>query len=163
MATAVVESRYSPRAAALRRLLSARNLIVLVVAALIAYLGLVPLGFLLEQTFVKSGHLSLANLREAYTTIGLGRMTLNSLAFAFGSTAVAMVLGTALAYLIVRTDVPFKPLMFAASLVPLIIPGILHTIAWIFLASPQIGVLNKNVIEPLDGGHPFNVFSLYGM
>ena len=163
MATAVVESRYSPRAAALRRLLSARNLIVFVVAALIAYLGLVPLGFLLEQTFVKSGHLSLANLREAYTTIGLGRMTLNSLAFAFGSTAVAMVLGTALAYLIVRTDVPFKPLMFAASLVPLIIPGILHTIAWIFLASPQIGVINKNVIEPLDGGHPFNVFSLYGM
>lgn len=163
MATAVVESSYSPRAAALRRLLSARTVVVLVVAALIAYFGLVPLGFLLEQTFFRSGHLTLANLREAYTTIGLGKMTLNSLAFAFGSTAVAMVLGTALAYLIVRTDVPGKPLMFAASLVPLIIPGILHTIAWIFLASPQIGILNRNVIEPLDGNHPFNVFSLYGM
>ena len=163
MATAVVDPSYSPRFAALRRVLSARTLIVLVVAALIAYLGLVPLGFLFQETFFKSGHLTLDNLREAYTTIGLGKMTLNSLAFAFGSTAVAMVLGTALAFLIVRTDVPGKPLMFAASLVPLIIPGILHTIAWIFLASPQIGILNRNVIEPLDGGHPFNIFSLYGM
>ena len=163
MATAVVDPSYSPRAAALRRLLSARNLIVLVVAGLIAYLALVPLGFLLEQTFVKGGDVTVANLREAYSTIGLGKMTLNSLGFAFGSTIVSMVLGTALAYLIVRTDVPGKPLMFAASLVPLIIPGILHTISWIFLASPQIGVLNRNVIEPLDGGHPFNVFSLYGM
>src|SRR5436190_13717311 len=162
MATAVVDPSYSPRLAALRRVLSARTLIVLVVAALIAYLGLVPLGFLFQETFFKSGHLTLDNLREAYTTIGLGKMTLNSLAFAFGSTAVAMVLGTALAFLIVRTDVPGKPLMYAASLVPLIIPGILHTIAWIFLASPQIGILNRNVIEPLTG-RTFNVFSLPGM
>src|SRR5205814_3291210 len=95
--------------------------------------------------------------------IGVGEMPPNSLAFDFGSTAVAIVLGPALAFLNVRTDVPGTPLMFAASLVPLIIPGILHTIAWIFLASPQIGILNRNVIEPLDGGHPFNVFSLYGM
>ena len=67
-----------------------------------------------------------------------------------------------LAYLIVRTDVPGKPLMFAASLVPLIIPGILHTISWIFIASPQIGVLNQWLIEPLTG-RPFNVNSLAGM
>ena len=63
-------------------------------------------------------------------------MALNSLAFAFGSSALAIVLGTVLAYLIVRTDVPGKPLMFAASLVPLIIPGILHTIAWILHPQP---------------------------
>src|ERR671930_1781964 len=90
-------------------------------------------------------------------------MSLNSLVFALGSTAVSLTLGTTLAYLIVRTNVPFKPLMYAASLVPLIIPGILHTIAWIFLASPQIGILNLHVIQPLTGGHSLNVFSLPGM
>jgi iron(III) transport system permease protein len=87
----------------------------------------------------------------------------NSLAFAFGSSAVAIVIGSVLAYLIVRTDVPGKPLMFAASLVPLIIPGILHTIAWIFVLDPNIGVANRWLIEPLDGGHPFNVYSIPGM
>jgi iron(III) transport system permease protein len=160
---AVAEPLRRPWVDALRRLFSARNTIVVAVVLVIAYLGLVPLGFLLEQVFVRNGHLTFANVREAYNTIGLGKMTLNSLAFAFGSTAIAIVLGTTLAYLIVRTDVPGKSLMFAASLVPLIIPGILHTISWIFLASPQIGILNRNVIQPLDGGHPFNVFSLYGM
>ena len=37
--------------------------------------------------------------------------------------AISVVLGTTLAYLQARTDVPFKRLIFAVSLVPLIIPG----------------------------------------
>jgi iron(III) transport system permease protein len=147
----------------LRKLLSARNLVVLVVVAIIAYLGAVPLVFMLWKTFFVGGTLSLANFRSAYTSVGIGTMMLNTLAFALGSTAVALLIGSVLAYLIARTDVPGKPLMFAASLVPLIIPGILHTIAWVFILDPQIGVANKWVIEPLDGGHPFQLYSIPGM
>jgi hypothetical protein len=44
---AVAERSVHPRGEALRRLLSARNLIVLVVAVAIAYLALVPVGFLI--------------------------------------------------------------------------------------------------------------------
>src|ERR671934_4434 len=160
---AAAEPRLVGRGTALRRIFSARNLIVGAVAAAISYLALVPLGFLLWQTFIRDGRVSIDSFRGAYSTIGLGRMTVNSLEFALGSSALAIVLGTALAYLVVRTDVPFKPLLFAASLVPLIIPGILHTIAWIFLADPNIGILNKYVIKPLDGGHPFTVQSIPGM
>jgi iron(III) transport system permease protein len=162
-AAAALRPRIPVEGGLLRRLLSARNLIVLVVVAIVAYLGAVPLGFLLWQTFVEGGHLTLANFSGAYTSVGIGTMMGNSLVFAFGSSAVAIVIGSVLAYLIVRTDVPGKPLMFAASLVPLIIPGILHTIAWIFVLDPRIGVGNKWVIEPLDGGHPFNVYSIPGM
>jgi iron(III) transport system permease protein len=67
-----------------------------------------------------------------------------------------------LAYLNVRTNVPFKNLVFAASLVPLIIPGILHTIAWIFLASPRIGMINQ-ALEPVFGRRILDIFSLPGM
>ena len=160
---AVVEQRITMPSDRWRRLLSARNLIVLVVSLLVAYLALVPLGFLVGQTFFEDGALSIGSFREAYSAVGLGAMTFNSLVFAFGSAVLGISLGTLLAYLIVRTDVPFKPLMFAASLVPLIIPGILHTIAWIFLASPQIGVLNDFIVEPLTGGRTFDIFSLGGM
>jgi iron(III) transport system permease protein len=146
----------------LRRLLSVRNLVLVLVAVTIAYLALVPLGFLLWQTFVHDGTLTIASFRSAYSAVGLGTMTANSLIFAFGSAALSIAIGTVLAYLIVRTDVPGKPLMFAASLVPLIIPGIMHTISWIFIASPQIGVLNQWLIEPLTG-RPFNVNTLAGM
>jgi iron(III) transport system permease protein len=89
-------------------------------------------------------------------------MIFNSLIFAVGSTVLSVVLGTTLAYLTVRTNVPFKGLLFAASLVPLIIPGILHTIAWIFLASPRVGVFNK-VLEPVVGPGALNIFSVWGM
>lgn len=147
-----------------RGLLSARNLVVLVVVVAVGYLALVPLGFLLWQTFTtRDGHLTLDTFTAAYRTVGLGTMALNSFAFAIGAAALAIALGTTLAYLVVRTDVPFKPLMFAMSLVPLIIPGILYTISWIFIASPQIGILNEHVIGPLTGGHAFNVFSIPGM
>ncbi len=163
MTAAALRPRLGAETGLVRRLLSARNVIVLGVVAIVAYLGAVPLGFLLWQTFVRGGDLTFANFRDAYTSVGIGEMMGNSLAFAFGSTAVALTIGSVLAYLIVRTDVPGKPLMFAASLVPLIIPGILHTIAWVFILDPNIGVGNKWVIQPLDGNHPFNVFSIPGM
>jgi iron(III) transport system permease protein len=159
---AAAEPSVQPRGYALRRLLSARNLIVLGVAAAIAYLALVPLGFLLWQAFIHSGHLSVASFHDAYATVGLGTMLFNSFAFAIGSTVFATAIGTVLAYLIVRTDVPGKPLMYAASIVPLIIPGILHTITWTFLLDPSNGILNLDVIEKL-GLPAFNLYSIPGM
>jgi iron(III) transport system permease protein len=143
--------------------LSVRTFVLLTVVVVIAYVALVPLGFLLWQTFIRNGSITFEAFREAYSTVGLGEMALNSLWFASGTTVLAVAIGTLLAYLIVRTDVPGKPLMFAASLVPLIIPGILHTIAWIFLLDPNIGILNDHVIQPLSGGHAFNVRSMAGM
>src|SRR5919205_505378 len=159
---AVAQPSFRPRAEAVRRALSARNLIVLAVAAAIAYLALVPLGFLLWQTFVRGGHLTVAAFSDAYAAVGLGTMVLNSFEFSLGSTALAILIGTVLAHLIVRTDVPAKPLMYAASVVPLIIPGILHTIAWTFLLDPTNGILNLNVIGKL-GLPAFNIYSIPGM
>jgi iron(III) transport system permease protein len=157
-----VRHRLELRRVSWRRLLSARNLIVLLVVALIGYLALVPLGYLVWGAFFDDRGFTLAWFRQAYGTVGLTEMVVNSLAFAAGSTVISVSLGTLLAYLIVRTDVPFKSLMMAASLVPLILPGILHTIAWIFLASPRIGLYNK-LLEPLFGPGTLNVFSLPGM
>jgi iron(III) transport system permease protein len=145
-----------------RRLLSVRNLIVLGAVAVIGYLALVPLLYLLWGTFFDSRGFTLRWFQEAYSAVGLSEMVLNSLAFALGSTTISVVLGTLLAYLIVRTDVPFKPLMMAASLIPLILPGILHTIAWILLASPRVGLYNK-LLEPVLGPGALNIFSLPGM
>src|SRR3954463_11299559 len=151
-----------PRWEALRRLLSARNLIVVVVVLVIAYLALVPLGFLLWQTFHPNGEFTLNAFRDAYATVGLGTMLLNSFAFSAGSTIFALAIGVVLAYLIVRTDGPGKALMYAASVVPLIIPGILHTISWTFLLDPHNGIVNTWFIQKLGLG-AFNVYSIPGM
>lgn len=128
----------------------------LAVAAL-AYLVLVPLAYLAWRTFFVDGHFTLDVLRDAYAVEGLGTLVGNSLLFGVGATVVAVTLGTLLAFFVVRTDVPFKGTLFALILVPLLVPGVLYTISWIFLASPRSGFLNQQ----LPG--TFDIFSLAGM
>ena len=101
-----------------------------------------PLGYLLWGTFFDAEGFDLGGFERAYSGGRMGELWGNSLAFAFGSAVLSLTVGTTLAYLNVRTAVPFKALFFAASIVPLIVPGILYTVSWIFLASPQIGLLN---------------------
>ena len=125
--------------------------------ALVAALALIPVGYLLEQAFVEDGALTLGHFDDAYANQGLGSMAFNSLWFAAGSSLLALVAGTALAFLVVRTDMPFRRVVFALALVPLIVPGILYTVAWIFLASPRSGALRD--VLPVDP----DVFSMGGM
>jgi iron(III) transport system permease protein len=147
-----------------RRLLSPQFLIVGGAIIVVGYLAVVPLAFLLHDTFTGSAGPTLDAFARAYGgSTQAGTMLVNSLVFALGSAALALVTGTALAYVQVRTDVPFKGLLFAGSLVPLIVPGILYAAAWIFLGDPTIGLLNTLLFQPLTGTSPVNVFSVAGM
>ncbi len=127
------------------------------VVALVAYLALVPIAFLLAEAFDVGRGLSLEHFRDAYASVGLAAMAGNSLWFAAGASLVAGLTGTALAFVVVRTDLPCRRLVFAGALVPLIVPGVLYTISWVFLASGRIGLLRGLLPAGLD------VFSLPGM
>ncbi|RCG30478.1 iron ABC transporter permease [Sphaerisporangium album] len=137
-------------------------IIIIAVAGAIGYLALVPLYYLLWGTFFDAQGFTLGGFATAYGDPRIGSLIGNSLWFAVGSAVLSLVVGTSLAYLNVRTDVPFKALFFAASIIPLIIPGILYTIAWIFLASPDIGLINK-VLEPIFGTAAVDIFTIWGM
>ena len=139
--------------AAVRRRVEALPL--LGAGAVAVYLALVPIGYLVWEAFEVDGQLGLENFRSAYGVDGLGTMTANSLVFAVGSAGLAVVAGTALAFLVTRTDMPLRRLCFAAAVIPLIFPGVLYTIAWIFLAGPRSGAL-RNVL-------PFDAFGMDGM
>lgn len=148
----------------LRRLARPQTLLVGGVVVVVGYLALVPLVFLFHDTFTGRAGLSFASFARAYSPDQqAGRMLVNSLEYAVGAAALALVLGTALAYVQVRTNAPFKGLFFAASLVPLIIPAILYSASWIFLADPGIGLINTLLFKPLFGVAPINVFSIWGM
>ncbi|WP_281689666.1 ABC transporter permease [Pseudonocardia thermophila] len=140
-----------------------RTLVAIGATLVIGYLALIPLVYLLLTTFTDAtGAFSLDGFARAYGDPRIGQLIGNSLWFAAGSALVSLVVGTGLAYFNVRTDVPFKALFFAASIIPLVIPGILYTISWIFLASPTIGLLNS-LLEPIFGPGTFNVFTIWGM
>ncbi len=153
--------RYQRSASAWARLARPERLTAGVVAVVIGWLAIVPLGYLLWRTFFRDGEPTLAFFRRAYGAYGLDAMLVNSLWFAAGSTVLAVVVGTLLAYLVVRTDMPAKTVLFVAALAPLVVPGVLYTIAWIFLASPRSGAINE-ALGGIGVG-PVDVFGMWGM
>jgi iron(III) transport system permease protein len=144
--------------------------IMAIAIAAIAYLALVPLAFLLWQSFFtphsasKAAEFTLENYRTAYGSLETVYLLVNSLQYATGSALFAFLVGTLLAWMNERTNTPFKTLFFALSLIPLIIPGVLFTVAWIFLGSPKIGILNMLLQRLFATDFVFfNVYSMWGM
>jgi iron(III) transport system permease protein len=143
---------------------TAQTAIVGFVLVVVGYLTITPLFFLLRKTFVGEGTLSLDGFRRAYEPgSGATELMTNSVIFAAGASFIALSTGSALAYFMVRTDAPLKPLFFAASLGPLIIPGSLYAVSWIFLADKNVGLLNEALAVPILGRPVFDVFGLAGM
>jgi iron(III) transport system permease protein len=138
--------------------------------AAVAYLALIPLGFLLWQSFftphtaAKPAVFTLGNYAAAYSSLETAKLFVNSVVFAAGTAAFSLIVGTALAWMNERTNTPFKRLFFSLALVPLIIPGILFTISWIMLASPKIGIFNLLLQSWFGTDYVFfNVYTLAGM
>ena len=157
-------------AAPARTRFDAKWLIIGGAVLIVAWLALVPLVFLLWQSFMTPlapdmpAVFTLANYRNVFANLETFRLLANSLVFASGAATLSLCLGTALAWLNERTDTPFKPLFYALSIVPLVIPGILFVAAWIMLASPKIGVLNLLLQRAFDTDHVFfDVYTLPGM
>jgi len=138
--------------------------------AVVAYLALIPLGFLLWQSFftphtaTKPTEFTFGNFAAAYSSVQTAKLFVNSLLFAAGTAAFSLIVGTALAWMNERTNTPFKRLFFGLALVPLIIPGILFTISWIMLASPKIGIFNLLLQYWFQTDTVFfNVYTMWGM
>ena len=138
--------------------------------ALVAWLALVPLVFLLWQsvltpeTATMPAQYTLENFRTAYLSSDNVRLFFNSVQFATGAAVLALVVGTGLAWMNERTNTPFKTLFFALAIIPLVIPGILFTVAWIMLASPKIGLINLALQAIFDTDAVFvNIYTMAGM
>jgi len=137
---------------------------------LAAWLSLVPLGFLLWQSFLTPetattpAQFTFDNYRTAYWSVETLRVFGNSVEFASGSASLAFVIGTLFAWVNERTDTPFKSAFFALSLIPLVIPAILFTVSWILLASPKIGIINVAIQQLFATDLVIaNIYSMGGM
>ena len=75
-----------------------------------------------------------------------------------------MALATTLAWIVTRTDTPFRGLLELLITLPFFIPGLLEAIAWIELLSPNAGTLNVWLKSTLGlQQSPLNIYSLGGM
>jgi iron(III) transport system permease protein len=135
-------------------------------ALLLGYLTVVPLAMLLLGSLSATGSaldfaFTLQHFQRVLTDQASLELLANSLLYGIGSSILAFSVGTAVAWAVERSDIPGRNLWYGLALVPLIIPGIVHTIAWLFLLSPEIGWINA----PLKTlfGFSMSVYSLPGM
>jgi iron(III) transport system permease protein len=112
----------------------------------------------------EGGPLTLQNFVEVYADVGTCEVLGNTLVFALGSVAVALLFAVPLSWLLMRTDIPFKKTFYVLLTVGILIPVFLRTIAWILLLSPRIGLLNKWLVQifALDGP-PLSLYNITGM
>jgi iron(III) transport system permease protein len=139
------------------------------IIAVVVYLVVVPLLFLLWSSFRSAPigfpyELTLKNYANAYGDPRTYAVFGTTVIFAVSAAAIALSFGVIFAWLLERTNIPFKDALYALMPVPVAVPGVLFSIGWVLLLSPQIGVVNV-ALRWLFGlaEAPINVYSLPGM
>jgi iron(III) transport system permease protein len=116
--------------------------------AVVAILALLPVGMLLYGSLLDSppgepgAKFTSDNYVRAFSTTTNRWAFLNTLSVGAISTVIAVLLGVPLGWILARTNTPFRTQFEAMMIAPLLLPPVVGTLAWILLASPQIGVLN---------------------
>lgn len=86
----------------------------------------------------------------------------NALAACGGGTVLAVVIGLAFSWIVVRTNTPFKGFIAGASMVPLFVPPLVAGVAWGILGSPKTGLLNT-ALKWMNIDFRFNFYSMSGL
>lgn len=150
------------------------NLFFGAIVLVLLWLILVPMGQLFLNSF-RTGHpavptpLTLQNYLVGFTNPLTYQMIWNTLYFASAGTLFTVSIAVLFAWLIERTDMPWRNLAWSLLLVPLAMPGFLFAMAWIFLLDNRIGIVNiwlRALLGwlgwDLQTG-PVNIYSMGGM
>jgi len=124
----------------------------------------VPVLIIFFNAFWVNGQFNLADtlkvLREPDTYTAL----LNSLFIASGVTVMSTIIGTFFAWLVTRTDLPFKPAMRVLFLVPFMLPSFIGALAWKMLLSPRAGYINRFLMDVAGFNGPvFDIYTFSGI
>ena len=119
--------------------------------AILGFLVVYPLltlllGALTDTNPVVEGfslaHLSPANFLTVLANPNVAEALANTLIACGGGTLIAVVIGLAFSWIVVRTNTPFNGFIAAASILPLFAPPLVAGVAWAILGSPKTGLIN---------------------
>lgn len=151
-----------------------RNFVLLLVTSFVLLLILVPLirlfisSFQLGNPALPEGW-TLQNYFAAYSRPIFYEALGKTVFISAVATFISLVIAVLFAWLIERTDMPFRNLAWALILIPMAIPGALFALGWALLLAPNIGVINVLIRGVLNFAGlsltkgPLNIYSLGGL
>jgi iron(III) transport system permease protein len=111
-----------------------------------------------------SASYTLANYVEVFSDPFLYRVATNTLIFTVTATLIALLFGLPIAWLVERTTMPGKTMIYAIMTLGLLIPGIYTAMGWTMIAHPRIGILNRWLVEAFAlADAPINIATPIGM
>jgi iron(III) transport system permease protein len=151
------------------RLLSPVAMLAVIVIVVLGVLVVPPVLNLIYASFTATtgmqdtGGITFENYKNLLSDTRLLEAVITSVVFAFFATAVSLLFGGAIAWLVIRTDTPFKSLAYLTTIVSMGTPYILYVSAWLFLFG-RVGPFNE-LYRAITGstGILFDVYSLWGM
>lgn len=110
--------------------------------------------------------ISLENFATIVSSPRMVQVLVNTAIYGAGALILSLTLGAIIAFLVERTDIPFRSAIYSAMLVSLAVPTMLKAFGWVLLLSPGLGWINHLLREVLglEGtSGPLNIYTMYGM
>jgi iron(III) transport system permease protein len=132
--------------------------------AVLLVLVLLPLGWLAYLSVSGARGLTLAHYARVLTDPRLLRALGNTMVLAFWSGLASLAIGAPLAWLTARTDLPGKGTIQSLIMASFVTPPFLGAFAWVMLAGPNAGLLNRIYRQMTGAEAPlFDIFSMSGL
>ena len=132
------------------------------VVAVIVVFSLMPMLRLLQEIVLPGGHFSLAAVGKGLGDPVVWRATMNSLVVGLGGTALALVLGVLVAFIVGLTDIRMTQALVLCFVTPLMIAPQVTALAWLQLFGPSSALLHLFGIAP-PLGTPNPLYSAGGI
>ncbi len=136
----------------------------IIAAAALLLLMLLPLAWLGYLSVSGEGGLTLAHYARVFTDARLQKALWNTVVLAFWSALLSLAIGAPMAWLTARTDLPGKRVIRGLVMASFVTPPFLGAFAWVMLAGPNAGYLNKLYRELTGAETPLlNIFTMPGL
>jgi len=123
-----------------------------------------PMLLIFFNAFWVEGHFNVTDVVRVLQRKETYQALLNSLILSGGVTVTGTIVGTLFAWLVTRTDLPFKKTMKLLFLVPFMLPAFIGALAWKMLLSPRAGYINRLFMDVLGFDSPiFDIYSYAGI
>lgn len=123
-----------------------------------------PVLLILFNAFFVEGNFNSTDFYNVLTEGETFQALKNSFVIACMTTVGSVIVGTFFAWLVTRTDLPYKTFMKSLFLVPFMLPSFIGALAWKMLLSPHSGFINKWFMETFNTTEPlFNIYSYAGI
>jgi iron(III) transport system permease protein len=133
-------------------------------ALLLVFLMLLPLGAIFRASLWDDTRITFSRYLEVFTNEQFLKAIWNTLIISTWVGVIAVVIGALLAFLVTRTDLPWKKSIRALVMASFVTPPFLGAFAWTLLAGPNAGALNK-LYRAVTGSEEaiFNIFTMPGL